>query len=532
MPRSELMSWQAGHRRWSKKYRGKQYTISCRQLGVCETRDASRAAANEWWQRKRSQLDLSHFDTSGSRDAWQSLLESLSYSADTAKRNGDLPKLAAVHVEKSLIGQFQQKLAEFPQLAEPENGLYLPPVRESAAETKRLDMLAVLESRRMRHLAAVAASGRLDAGNIELPTLALAGKRRTLRESIDSFLAEKLGKVNRNKLSAGRYNSLERAVKHFENWLVSRLNKATAEDVQTNEIDGDTLPGYLVYIESETHKRKSTKWSRAHAAGVLAIARQFVHWCYEREHLTQLPRNFESRDLRITVNNGKPKALSIETAKRLLGNDDDNEQIILGEQFKFDRFRLYVLLALNCGMTQVDISDLENQQVDWIGKRIIRKRSKTEDFENVPVVNYPLWPQTFELLCKFRNADHRPTSRVLVNRDGNPLKSETIIEMRDKHGNVVKKLRKSDAIHSLIYREAKLLGISPLPTFKQLRKCGSTTLKGNGESQDIRTEYLGHSFRTMRERYEGESAEFQAKFDSAIAKLGVAFGLVATARTT
>ena len=62
------------------------------------------------------------------------------------------------------------------------------------------------------------------------------------------------------------------------------------------------------------------------------------------------------------------------------------------------RMKLYMLLMLNCGMTQKDVSDLNVLEVDWEEGRIIRKRSKTRGNGNVPEVDYRLWPETWDLL--------------------------------------------------------------------------------------------------------------------------------------
>ena len=51
---------------------------------------------------------------------------------------------------------------------------------------------------------------------------------------------------------------------------------------------------------------------------------------------------------------------------------------------------------INCGMTQVDIADLQPKEVDWDRGRIRRKRSKTDDHEQVPTVDYALWPRTWQ----------------------------------------------------------------------------------------------------------------------------------------
>src|SRR3954453_14098616 len=57
MPARHDMTWEPGPRRWRKVYRGNTYTVSCRQLGVPETKEASYQAANAWWKSKRYEID-------------------------------------------------------------------------------------------------------------------------------------------------------------------------------------------------------------------------------------------------------------------------------------------------------------------------------------------------------------------------------------------------------------------------------------------------------------------------------------------
>ncbi len=80
-----------------------------------------------------------------------------------------------------------------------------------------------------------------------------------------------------------------------------------------------------------------------------------------------------------------------------------------------ERTRLYMLLCLNCGMYQNDISELRDRQVDWTAGTITRKRSKRR--KGGYKVKYPLWPETFELLKKHRSGKER----VLLSEEGNPL---------------------------------------------------------------------------------------------------------------
>ena len=57
MPVNLLMTWVASGRRWTKKYRGKWYAVSCRKLGTPPTKEASWRAANEWWMQQQRSVD-------------------------------------------------------------------------------------------------------------------------------------------------------------------------------------------------------------------------------------------------------------------------------------------------------------------------------------------------------------------------------------------------------------------------------------------------------------------------------------------
>ncbi len=51
-----LMTWQASTKRWFKKHLGKMFIVSCRQLGVAPTKEASASAANAWWEAKLEEI--------------------------------------------------------------------------------------------------------------------------------------------------------------------------------------------------------------------------------------------------------------------------------------------------------------------------------------------------------------------------------------------------------------------------------------------------------------------------------------------
>ena len=120
-----------------------------------------------------------------------------------------------------------------------------------------------------------------------------------------------------------------------------------------------------------------------------------MRWLWTTEAIATLPRILaeNSPSLTITVALGKIVVFTKEEITSLLAAPD--------------RTKLYILLMLNCGMTQKDIADLAVTEVNWEEGRIKRKRSKTGDCENVPTVNYKLWPETLRLLRQERRRIQR-----------------------------------------------------------------------------------------------------------------------------
>jgi hypothetical protein len=57
MPVNLQMTWIPSGRRWTKKYRGKWYAVSCRKLGTPPTKEASWRAANSWWTNQKLSID-------------------------------------------------------------------------------------------------------------------------------------------------------------------------------------------------------------------------------------------------------------------------------------------------------------------------------------------------------------------------------------------------------------------------------------------------------------------------------------------
>ena len=57
MARKFAMTWVPGQRRWLKKFKGKHYSVSCKQLKCPDSKEASAAAANAWREAKKKEIE-------------------------------------------------------------------------------------------------------------------------------------------------------------------------------------------------------------------------------------------------------------------------------------------------------------------------------------------------------------------------------------------------------------------------------------------------------------------------------------------
>jgi integrase len=122
--------------------------------------------------------------------------------------------------------------------------------------------------------------------------------------------------------------------------------------------------------------------------------RRFVKYLWEKR-LIEMPRNVSS--------------FGFEVKARKIKTHSPAEVRAVLSTLK-PRLRLYAMLGLNCGMTSVDMGQMTKGMVDLDNGRIVRRRVKTGGHENVPTVDYKLWPETLELLREHRSThpDPRP----------------------------------------------------------------------------------------------------------------------------
>ncbi|MCA9119275.1 MAG: site-specific integrase [Planctomycetaceae bacterium] len=288
-------------------------------------------------------------------------------------------------------------------------------------------------------------------------------RRERIEHWLGKFHTYNMSRIELGKLNPGRYDSLRRSTTYFANFV--------GQHRPVNDIDGQVLINY------HSHLDQKNEWSASYCRDYWSDAKQFIQYLYDVEALDQLPRNFSNRQLGFKVGVQKVQTLTNQEVELLFAQAEV-------------RTRLFILLMLNCGMTQKDISDLKHTEVDWEQETIQRRRSKTQQFENVPTVTYPLWKETFRLL-KRHKSKHKEL--VIVNDNGMPLVREFL------DGEAFKKIDNVKSAWFRLLQRKELEGFNR--TLKDLRKTSATRLEAHPDHQSVADYFLGHSGSSVAQRH-------------------------------
>lgn len=130
-----------------------------------------------------------------------------------------------------------------------------------------------------------------------------------------------------------------------------------------------------------------------------------------------------------------------------------------------DRPRLYLLLAINCGYTQVDISALRHDEIHVEGNVwfIWRRREKTSHQNTFHSLHW-LFPETVALLREEMAPRRNRYGLALLNTEGEPL-----LQVCDGY--------RTHCITDAFETAKKSAGLTSTVSFKSLRKFSSNTLR-------------------------------------------------------
>jgi integrase len=311
-----------------------------------------------------------------------------------------------------------------------------------------------------------------------------AEKSRTIGKAVERFLARRKEWAIAGQMSVGHYNNLESCVNDFADHVGRKLG--------CGQIDEPIWESYCSELKARQKKGKS----KAYLSIYQRSAKTFINWLWRMKMLKETPRNFKEKQLSFGGGAKEIETFTIPEVKQFL--DKANE-----------RTKLYILLALNCGMTQIDISELAPDEVDWTNKRITRKRSKTKDRESTPTISYPLWSETFRLL---RQEGEQTGKRVLYNDAGNALHVQQVGKS------------KIDNVRSAFVRLAKKHN---LPTSFSVFRATSASFLDASDYANVARHFLGRAPRGVDDRnyLSPHTQLFKDRFDAAIRWLGEQYGL-------
>lgn len=491
MPQPELMVWIKSERRWQKKYRGKRYAVSPRQLGTDPTKEASRQAANSWWEKKQAEID----NTLGAAKKhpaavvkeYQGEIEQFRLYAKWQRRYGvaEEAERAEAAVER-LTEALKSDDPPFPLEAyhrEPayheiytgNEGKYPNPWDDpNDEEYLRNEYQAEMWRERLAQIK------REEQAEKAVP------KENTVRVHVDEYLKFRKARVAVGKNTLGTFDTYRGRLLVFRKWIdpslpVEALNEATWER-------------FYVYLAGQV---QAGDMSQSTMVGTLGAAREFIRSRWERRFI-ELPRNLHSRSLAVSAPLKQIEVFSTEEIQTLLKAASERE-------------RLYLLLMLNFGAYPVDIAALRQDEVNWSEGRIFRKRTKTRGrSEAVPMVDYRLWKTAFDLLVKNRSSH---PELVLLNERGSPLWTE-------KEGTNGWVIRNSNIRCAFSRLQKKTEITKPL---KLLRKTSATKLEEHSEYGRYAEYFLGEAPSSVASRHYVKPSKEQ--FDAAVQWLGEQFGI-------
>lgn len=446
------LSYLTRERRWKKYYRGKQYYFP---LLEGETKETSYHRVLDEWERKKTRLDLDDYTRSPAYSYWHQMLEEALPYLDHAKQSGNRIAYQQAH-EFVTIAQVSM-----------DQKRPLPSEMDDAAR-----------QRYMEHDAALQGPAPWDAPQPD--------PDKTVGGAVKRFLDIREQMYKSKQKSAARYDGIVRGVRFFSAWLHDSYPVA--------EINEDKLEEYHAHLIKHG---QANNWSPYTFRDYWGLAKQFLRWCWKTKRLQEWPRNIDDQDLSFSVPIPEILTFSIDEIKQFLARATP-------------RMKLYLLLQLNTGMQQQDISDMNPKEVDWEAGFVERRRSKTKEHENVPKVRYPLWPETFRLLKEFRSND---PDHVLLTERRNPLRT-TLTKAGD--------ITRNDAIHCAWERLMKVLKIEHPKAMKLLRKTSSTML-AHQYDESLAGYFLGHAPRGVAQRH--YLAPSEEKFTEAVKWLGEQLGV-------
>ena len=306
----------------------------------------------------------------------------------------------------------------------------------------------------------------------------------TVEDLGEKYLQSCFAKYKRGELKPSSFEKTRISVCHFVDYLQTGLLLSMLGETQLDDYRNFVLS---LPISAATQKSISP-WT---AKSRLDAVRAMMRWGYRMSFIDQVPRNLDDQYSKISI----PEPVV---------NRFSREEIGVLYSAASEKTKMFMLLGLNCGFGQTDISELRVGEVSVDANRIVRKRSKTAIHSE-----FTLWPLTMEMLKRHGNLDSKPSDRVFLSKSGHPLVREYFID---------DKFKRTDAIRSAFFRLMKKTKMPNHRGFYSLRKAAASEIESIDPA--VTEMFLAHSEKAMKKHYVERD---WARLDSAIMKLEQAF---------
>lgn len=202
-------------------YRGEVYVVSCRQLGVAETKDASYRAANAWWDARQKEIDANPEDR-------------------RAERAGRIHRLAS---------ELSAELAS-----------------EGTPEERAAFELLLGAGSYDQHIARAKATEAEFASRERL-----LAPDRMVATQVDAWKAQHRAACRSGQMSVGRFDAYSRKIAPFAGFVAT-----------LDAINETTLDEFYDHLSS---KIQAGEYAPTTAHELFMTAKQFIRWLVERKHI-------------------------------------------------------------------------------------------------------------------------------------------------------------------------------------------------------------------------------------------------------
>lgn len=368
------LTWDETRRRWRKCYKGKVHYFN---VADGESKASSYQRCFQLWRDKKAELDSKLESDKPHTADYAKAIEIRRKLVDYIDHEGLTDNLAIEQQTKwqAEIEKLQHNFSRVrpPELDQP-GSIYIDPTvgLKRYTETRWLKVVEALQifkhsQRQVKH-------------------------SDTIGGNIESYLSSRKLDVDSGVIKASGYDGMKWRIEQFKHF---------AGQAAVKELEHSLLETFAEHLKRKIATNNTTT---NNAAQTLNAARAFTRWCWRRNIIETMPRCIES--VKITVDTTDIETWTLDEVKQAL-------------ELAVDRTKLWLLLMLNCGLYQADISALKQSEVDWTKGTITRKRTKTKRIKKVPTVTYTLWDETFNLLKQHRSNDEH---LVFLTNNNTPLK--------------------------------------------------------------------------------------------------------------